>query len=130
MPARRQPRRRFGDSGSTDVEPYLGPLVLLTDGSTGSCSEVFTGGMRALERVTVIGERTAGSALPATLSPLPNGDSLIHAIAEVTNARGDRLEGDGVRPDVEVHPTRADWAAGRDVVLEAALQWVERDAGR
>ena len=121
------PRSR---AGSDESEPFLGPLVILTDAITGSSSEVFGGGMRSLDRAILIGERTAGAALPATLSPLPNGDSLMHAIAEVTNAHGDKLEGDGLRPDVELHPTRGDWTQGHDVVLEAALKWIAKDAGR
>ena len=122
-----RPRRRF-DFGS--AQPYAGPVAILADETTGSCSEVFTGGMRALGRARVFGSRTAGAALPATTSRLPNGDSLLHAIAEFETSLGEVLEGDGVRPDEAIVPTRSDWVAGRDVALEAALAWIadESDA--
>ncbi|MFT5289078.1 MAG: carboxyl-terminal processing protease [Planctomycetota bacterium] len=54
--------------------PLHCPLLILTDETTGSASEVFSGGMQALGRARVIGETSAGAALPSTLTKLPNGD--------------------------------------------------------
>jgi len=116
-----RPRRRFSRQRA---DPFTGPLAILVDETSGSCSEIFTGGMRALGRARVFGSRTTGAALPATLTNLPNGDSLMHAIAEFKTALGETLEGDGVEPDVEVLPRREDWAAGHDRTLEAALEWM------
>lgn len=101
-----------------------GPLAILVDGTTGSSSEVFAGGMQALGRARLFGTPTAGVALPASLAPLPNGDSLLHAVAEFTTPRGTVLEGDGLQPDVSVPLTRAAVAAGEDPVLAAALDWL------
>jgi carboxyl-terminal processing protease len=116
-----RPRTRFG---GRRVEPFAGPLAILTDETTGSCSEVFTGGMQALGRAHVVGERTVGAALPATLTRLPNGDFLLHAISDFRTSLGDSLEGDGVRPDVPVALDRAALLAGRDPVLESAATWI------
>jgi carboxyl-terminal processing protease len=116
-----RPRTRF--SGE-EAEPFLGPLAILIDETTGSSSEVFTGGMQASGRAVVFGARSAGAALPATLTRLPNGDFLMHAIAEFVTASGRVLEGGGVEPDVAVTPTRADWSAGQDRILERALDWL------
>jgi carboxyl-terminal processing protease len=122
-----RPRRRFG---TRTAEPFLGPLAILVDETTGSSSEVFTGGMQSIGRAHVVGQRTAGAALPATLSPLPNGDSLIHAIADFATADGTVLEGTGVLPDELVVPTRADWSADRDRALAAALTWIATQVDR
>ena len=54
------------------------------------------------------------------------GDVLQYAIGDFTTAQGDRVEGHGVIPDVTVAPTRADLLAGRDPVLEAALDWIRK----
>jgi len=116
--------RRPGACPPLDARAYSGPLAIVVDETTGSSSEVFAGGMQALGRARVFGSRTAGAALPASLAPLPNGDSLLFAIAEFVTERGDVLEGDGVRPDVLVTPAREDWAAGRDPALEAACAWI------
>jgi carboxyl-terminal processing protease len=116
-----QPRQRYG---SWKVGPYEGPLAILTDETSGSCSEVFTGGMQALGRARVFGSRSAGSALPATMTKLPNDDYLLHAIADFLTVNGDSMEGDGVEPDEAVTLTRADVIAGTDRALEAAVSWI------
>lgn len=119
-----RPRRRILGQ---EVEPFLGPLAILVDETTGSSSEVFTGGMQAAGRARVFGARTSGAALPATLTRLPNGDFLLHAIAEFVTG-GRTLEGGGVQPDEPLTPTRADWATGHDRALEAACAWIARES--
>ena len=118
------PRRSRPDGVS--VEPFAGRVAILIDGLTGSASECFAGGMQSVGRARVFGETSMGQALPASFSRLPNGDTLIHAIADFVTARGVRLEGRGVVPD---HPVRVDGpalAAGRDPVLDAALAWLDQ----
>ncbi len=66
----------------------------------------------------------AGGALPAVLERLPGGDVLQYAIGDFVTASGERIEGRGVVPDQVVEPTRADLLAGRDPILEAALDWI------
>jgi carboxyl-terminal processing protease len=120
MEYRVRPRKRYG---WWKVGPYVGPLAILTDETTGSCSEVFTGGMQALGRARVFGSRTAGAALPATMTELPNGDYLLHAIGDFLTVKGKSMEGDGVEPDEAVALTRADVLAGEDPTLAAAVSW-------
>ena len=106
------------------VEPYDGPLVILVDPLTGSTSEIFAGGLQALGRATVIGETTAGQALPALVVSLPNGDSLLHAVADFTAPDGSRLEGSGVQPDVPISLDRSAFLREEDPVLAEALAWI------
>lgn len=117
------PRRSLPDG--TVVEPYDGPVAILIDGLTGSASECFAGGMQAVGRARVFGETSMGQALPASFTRLPNGDTLLHAIADFVTADGTRLEGRGVVPDVAVPLDKAALAAGRDPVLDAALAWID-----
>lgn len=106
------------------IRPYAGPVAILVDELSGSASEVFAGGMQALGRVRVFGKTTMGAVLPAQWQKLPNGDVLYHAIADFITADGKVLEGVGVVPDQPVPLTRADLLAGRDPVLDAAIQWI------
>jgi carboxyl-terminal processing protease len=106
------------------VVPYGGPLAILTDGLTGSTSEMFAGGMQAIGRARVFGETTAGQVLPALSTRLPDGDVLYYAFADFLTANGIRLEGRGVIPDVEVPLSRADLLAGRDAPLDEAIRWI------
>jgi carboxyl-terminal processing protease len=106
------------------VEPFAGPVAILIDETTGSASEVFAGGMQSLGRVRVFGETSAGAVLPAMTTRLPNGDALLHAMGDFETSTGARLEGAGVVPDVTVTASRADLLAGRDVQLDAAVDWI------
>jgi carboxyl-terminal processing protease len=107
------------------VEPFAGPVALLIDETSGSASEVFAGGMQALERVRVFGSTSLGGVLPAVFDRLPNRDVLYHAIADFATPDGIVLEGRGVVPDEAVRPTREDLLAGHDPVLDAALAWID-----
>ncbi len=111
-------------AGGRRSEPFAGPVAVLVDGHSGSASEVFAGGVRSLGRVRVFGDTTIGGVLPAVTDRLPTRDVLYHAIGDFRTARGEYLEGRGVVPDEVVVPTRADYAAGRDPVLEAARRWL------
>ena len=118
------PRRATAD-GST-VVPYAGPLAIVVDGLSASTSEMFAAALQGARRARLFGERTAGQALPAMATRLPNGDILMHVIADFVTPDGTRIEGEGVSPD-EVVPLRlAEIRAGHDAALEAALRWVER----
>lgn len=117
------PRRVSPDNKR--VEPFGKPLAILMDGESASTSEIFAGGMQAMGRARVIGETSAGAALPSMMERLPNGDVLQHAIADYRLPDGGRLEGKGVVPDEVVPLTRADLLAGKDASLEAALRWID-----
>ena len=117
---------RLVNAAGQRVEPYGGPLAILVDAMTGSASECFAGGMRALGRARVFGQTTMGQALPALFARLPNGDVLIHATGDFVTADGTRLEGRGVVPDETIGLVRADLLAGRDATLDAALKWIDQ----
>ncbi len=119
---RANPRRV--DSEGRRFPPFAGPVAVLTDELTGSTSEFFAAGMQSLGRARVFGDRTAGQSLPALMGRLPNGDVLVHAIADHEDASGRRIEGVGVVPDVPLAFTYADLRSGRDPVLSAARDWI------
>ncbi len=104
---------------------YMGPVVVLVDGLTGSTSEIFAGGMKDLKRAHIIGSTSAGAALPSLIEKLPNGDGFQYAIANYISAGGETLEGNGVAPNLEVRLTRESLLEGRDLPLEAAIQWIQ-----
>jgi carboxyl-terminal processing protease len=115
--------RRIGVRGDR-VRPFTGPLALLTDGLTGSASELFAAGLADAGRARVFGEPTAGAALPAIVSPMPNGDRLLHAAFDFVRVTGESLEGRPLRPHVLAPLTRRALRRGRDPALEAALAWL------
>jgi carboxyl-terminal processing protease len=105
-------------------ETYAGPLAILVDEGSASTSEILAGGLQDLKRARIFGTRTAGAALPSDIIRLPNGDGFQYAQASYTSESGKVLEGQGVTPDVVVSQTREALLAGRDVVVEAADEWI------
>ncbi|TVP47472.1 MAG: hypothetical protein EA350_05015 [Gemmatimonadales bacterium] len=111
------------------VDPFAGPVAILLDPLSASTSEIFAAGMQSLGRARIFGENTAGQALPAVIISLPNGDRLMHVIADYTAPGGVRLEGRGVVPDEMVRPSRDALLAGEDPALDRALRWIASDPG-
>jgi carboxyl-terminal processing protease len=108
--------------------PYPGPVVILTDGGSASTSEIFAAGLQELGRAGVVGERTAGAALPSIIQKLPTGALFQYAIGDFKTPKGTLIEGRGVNPDVEVKFTRRSLLDGRDVQLEAAIEQIMRQS--
>ena len=115
--------RRASTSGVA-VEPYAGPLAILVDDASASTTEIFAGGMQHLGRARVFGRRTAGAALPAMMTPLPNGDVFLHAFADYRLPDGTALEATGVRPDNARPYDRADYSREGDPALAEAVRWI------
>lgn len=110
------------------MKPFDGPVAILVDELSASTTEILAAAMQRLGRARVFGGPSAGQALPALLSKLPNGDRLMFVIGDFTGPGGARVEGAGVVPDVPTPPTRTSLLAGRDEALRAAVQWIEGPA--
>jgi carboxyl-terminal processing protease len=105
-------------------EPFTGPVAILIDELSMSASEVLAQGLRDAGRARVFGRRSAGAVLASIVEKLPNGDGFQYPTARFEFPSGVVVEGVGVVPDVEVRPTRETLLAGRDVALDAAIQWI------
>ncbi len=108
------------------ANPYTGPVVILIDGLSGSTTEILSGGMQEIGRAVVVGERSAGAALPSFFQKLPTGALFQFAIADFKTPKGVLIEGRGVIPDIEVKWNRASLLAGRDAQLDAAVEQIRR----
>lgn len=107
-------------------ETYAGRVAILIDGSSASTSEVFAGGMQDIGRAVVVGERSAGAALPSIFEKLPTGALFQYAIADFKTPKGLLVEGHGVVPDKEVKLMRRALLEGRDTQLEAAIEQITK----
>lgn len=105
---------------------YTGRLAVLIDGSSASTSEVFAGGMKDIGRAVVIGEQSAGAALPSYFAKLPTGALFQYAIADFKTPKGVLIEGRGVVPDRDVKLSRRALLEGRDTQLEAAIEQITK----
>lgn len=110
-----------------DARPYGGRVAVLVDRMSASSSEEFSGGLQAIGRAAVVGERTPGMVLTAQVEQLQNGATLVYPFAETRVADGTVLEGRGVLPDIPVQLDADSLAEGRDVQLEAAAAYARGD---
>lgn len=78
----------------------------------------------AMKRGTLIGEPTGGSTGQPLMFKLPGGGSGYVCSKRDTYPDGKEFVGVGIQPQVLVHPTVRDVRAGKDTVLEAALNYL------
>ena len=108
----------------TNVDPkaFAGPIAMLIDEGSASTSEIFGQGLQDVGRVQVFGGGASlGAALPSLIETLEGGGLLQYVVADYKSPKNIAVEGRGVVPDTIVPETRADFAAGRDPVLQAAV---------
>jgi len=87
------------------TEPHFDGLVyVLTSKKTASAAEFTVDAMAHLDKVTLIGERTAGEMLSQKMFDLPHAFQLSLPIAEYYSTRIGRIEGQGVEPDIAMDP--------------------------
>jgi C-terminal processing protease CtpA/Prc len=117
----------FGETIPWHVEPtggtrYTKPVILLTSRWTQSAGETFSLAMQELSNVTQLGDYTSGAFSDNISRELPNGWFCFMSIGDYRAADGKSYEGIGVKPDILMVNTKADIQAGKDLVLEKALE--------
>ena len=95
------------------------PVYFLINGGTTSGKEVVAYAVKRHKIGTLVGERSSGAVVAGQPFLLQDRSLLYLATADV-RVDGERLEGQGISPDVEVTDD-LHFAAGRDPQLEKAL---------
>lgn len=105
--------------------PYSGKVAVLVNEYTQSAAEFAAMAFRAAPRTAVIGSTTAGAdgnvsriTLPGDLHTMISGLGIFYPDGRPTQRVG-------IVPDVYLKPSPADLRAGRDVVLERAMESVK-----
>jgi hypothetical protein len=109
----------------TPVAPrFAGRVAMLVDETTQSQAEFTAMAFRAAPGALVVGSTTAGADGNVSTIPLPGG--LVGKITGTGVFHPDRspTQRIGIVPDLVVRPTVAGLGAGRDEVMEAAVQRV------
>lgn len=101
---------------------FTKPVILLIGPKTVSAAEDFASSFQGMHRGELIGEPTAGSTGQPMFFKLPGGGSARICTIEEPNPDGSRFVGIGIMPKIIISPTVADIRAGRDPVLERAVQ--------
>ena len=104
---------------------FLKPVILLTDRYTASAGEIFCLHMNVFDHVIQMGDNTAGDYSDGGIRRfLPNGWEYQYSIQKFLLPDGRSLEGIGSTPDIYSKNTKADIEAGKDKVLEEALEYL------
>ncbi|OGF61751.1 hypothetical protein A2926_02805 [Candidatus Giovannonibacteria bacterium RIFCSPLOWO2_01_FULL_44_40] len=96
-------------------------VVLVNQGSA-SASEILAGALRDHGKAKIIGEKTFGKGSVQELLPLAADTSIKITIAKWLTPNGQALSDGGLEPDIEIKPTKEDIEAGRDLVMEKAIE--------
>lgn len=108
------------------VEPYLGPMIVLSSPRTFSAAEDFLVAYKPTKRGLIVGEPSGGSTGQPLQISLPGGGSARICSKHDTFADGSEFIGVGVIPDIVVHPKVTDYTEGKDAVLERAVEEIRK----
>lgn len=111
----------FGEVAARCTEPYKGRVILLVDEMTQSNPEFQAMAFQSCPQTLTIGSPTSGANGSIVWIPLPGQMTSFSGIGALY-PDGTQPQTVGVRLDVEVLPTTEGLQAGRDEVLERALE--------
>ncbi len=95
--------------------------VVLINGSTASASEIVAGALKDYGKATLIGEKTYGKGSVQALEEFMSGELLRVTIAKWYTPKGKNINGEGIKPDIEIERTFDQINKEIDPQLEAAL---------
>lgn len=102
-------------------EPYLKPVILLTNRGCFSSTEDFVLAMGELSQVTTAGDTTGGGSGNPLLRELPNGWTYRFSHWQMATLEYRFFEGTGIIPDRAAWISEEDSLAGRDTILDLAI---------
>lgn len=100
--------------------------IVLVNSGTASASEIVAGTLKDYGKATILGEQTYGKGVVQTLLNLSNGTMLKVTTARWYTPKGTSINGEGIKPDIEVERTYEDINMSRDPQLDAAKQRLKK----
>ena len=107
-----------------DVERFNGRIAVLTNRKVYSAGSYFSAYMKAIPNAVLIGDDTGGGCGVPAGYDLPNGWYFNYSSSVGYTVDGLNFEG-GVPVDIPMVMTEEDIAAGRDPILERAIEYIK-----
>jgi C-terminal processing protease CtpA/Prc len=76
-------------------------MVVLVDESTARAAEILAGALHDQSRSLLLGEKTFGLCGLTQVLPLQDGSGLLMTVANCYTPGGQKISGEGLKPDVE-----------------------------
>jgi C-terminal processing protease CtpA/Prc len=111
------------------VSRYRGRTVTLIDGRAISHAEHTGLMLQAAADTLFLGSPTAGANGNITIAVLPGGAQMIFTGLDVRHGDGRQFQRKGLEPHIKLRPTVAGLQAGRDELLERAVQILREQPG-
>lgn len=115
--------REYRSTGSEAFKDL--PVVVLINQGSASASEILAGALRDIRGVKLIGEKSFGKGTVQQVVPLINNASLKLTIARWVLPSGHALDGEGLKPDIEVLMSEKDYEEKKDPQLDKALEEIK-----
>jgi carboxyl-terminal processing protease len=97
------------------------PTIVLINGGSASASEIVSGALRDNGVAKLLGEQSFGKGSVQDIESLPNGAELKVTISHWFTPGGVNINKQGLKPDIAVKLTPADYNASQDPQLTAAI---------
>jgi hypothetical protein len=104
---------------------YKGKMVVLINAVTKSAAETWAMSFR-IHGATLVGTPTAGANGNVITFPLPGGIKVRYSGLGFYYPDGEEMQRKGIIPDIEVYPTMESIKAGKDEILEAAIEYLNK----
>lgn len=109
------------------------PMVVLTDGSTASASELFTASVKEFGKGISVGNKTFGKGVMQTTYNFYDGASVAFTVAEFFPHSGNSFNEVGISPDIDVSITEEQLkyryllTVDEDPVISAAVKYLNEN---
>ena len=119
-----QKSKHYGDSttNANSGKALLKDMktIVLVNGSSASASEIVAGALQDYKKAPIVGESTYGKGVVQNLFDLSNGTVLKVTTAEWYTPNERSINGDGIKPDIEVERTYEDINTMKDPQMDKA----------
>lgn len=100
------------------------PVIVLIDKGSASAAEILAGALHDHNRAQLVGETSFGKGSVQEIISLGNDTSLKVTVAHWYTPNGVNIGKEGIKPDIPVTNSDADYQAGRDPQFDKAMELI------